>query len=266
MEQNFDFDLLTPAKLMEKAVGQDITIVRVNPATGAETREQALVLATNGGVVLKIGQRIEVLRDDGLPVRVIFDKVPDNLRARPTLSVSIVGAHAGLKRATLSYLTPGLGWKADYVALYNESDCKIDVQGWVTLTNSSGTTYDNAQTLLVAGSPSSNGGQSENYRPPVRRQTLQRPGTESGTPRAIGRLLPLSSGRTHHHRQFANQAGELSRRAWRPRRARLRISQSLAGNRGNTAERAEHLQFFDQRACRTRRSAAGRHVAFLHEG
>src|SRR5580698_9163308 len=168
VEQNFDFDLLTPAKLMEKAVGQEVTIVRVNPATGAETREQAQVLATNGGVVLKIGQRIEVLRDDGLPVRVIFSKVPDNLRARPTLSVSINGAHSGTRRATLSYLTPGLGWKADYVALYNESDSKIDVQGWVTLTNSSGTSYDNAQTLLVAGSPAQldGTGQPNNFRPP----------------------------------------------------------------------------------------------------
>ena len=102
VEQNFDFDLLTPAKLMEKAVGREITIVRVNPATGAEMREQAEVLATNGGVVLKIGQRIEVLRDDGLPVRVIFDKVPDNLRARPTLSVTITAGHAGARPATLS--------------------------------------------------------------------------------------------------------------------------------------------------------------------
>jgi hypothetical protein len=196
VEQNFDFDLLTPAKLMEKAVGQEVTIVRVNPASGAETREQALVLATNGGVVLKIGQRIEVLRDDGLPVRVIFNKVPDNLRARPTLSVSIVGTHAGTRRATLSYLTPGLGWKADYVALYNESDGKIDVQGWVTLTNSSGTTYDNAQTLLVAGSPNQveGGFQSNNYRPPVRRQTLQQPGTESGSRERLGDyyLYPLA--------------------------------------------------------------------------
>jgi hypothetical protein len=133
VEQNFDFDLLTPAKLMEKAVGHEVTIVRVNPATGAETREEALVLATNGGVVLKIGQRIEVLRDDGLPVRVIFDKVPENLRARPTLSVTVIGGHAGTRPATLSYLTPGLGWRADYVALYNEADSKIDVQGWVTL-------------------------------------------------------------------------------------------------------------------------------------
>src|SRR6201999_4678392 len=109
-----------------------VTLVRVTPGTGAETREQAQVLATDGGVVLKISQRIEVLRDDGLPVRVIFDKVPDNLRARPTLSVTVNGARAGSRPATLSYLTPGLGWKADYVALFNEADGKIDVQGWVT--------------------------------------------------------------------------------------------------------------------------------------
>ena len=197
VEQNFDFDLLTPAKLMEKAVGHEVTIVRVNPATGAETREQAEVLATNGGVVLKIGPRIEVLRDDGLPVRVIFDKVPDNLRARPTLSVTVIGGHAGTRPAILSYLTPGLGWKADYVALYNESDSKIDVQGWVTLTNSSGATYDNAQTLLVAGSPAQvDGGmrQPNYYRQPQPRTTVQRAGTESGNRERLGDyyLYPLA--------------------------------------------------------------------------
>jgi hypothetical protein len=197
VEQNFDFDLLTPAKLMEKAVGHEVTIVRVNPASGAETREQAEVLATNGGVVLKIGQRIEVLRDDGLPVRVIFDKVPDNLRARPTLSVTVIGGHAGTRRATLSYLTPGLGWKADYVALYNEADSKIDVQGWVTLTNSSGATYENAQTLLVAGSPAQadGGGRQPNYyRPQQPRPTLQEAGTESGSRERLGDyyLYPLA--------------------------------------------------------------------------
>lgn len=197
VEQNFDFDLLTPAKLMEKAVGHEVTIVRVNPATGAETREKAEVLATNGGVVLKIGQRIEVLRDDGLPVRVIFDKVPDNLRARPTLSVTVIGGHAGTRSATLSYLTPGLGWRADYVALYNEGDSKIDVQGWVTLTNSSGVTYDNAQTLLVAGSPAQaeGGGRQPIYnRGPQARTTLQQAGTESGSRERLGDyyLYPLA--------------------------------------------------------------------------
>jgi len=196
VEQNFDFDLLTPAKLMEKAVGQEVTIVRVNPTTGAETREQAQVLATNGGVVLKIGQRIEVLRDDGLPVRVIFDKVPDNLRAHPTLSVTVIGGHAGTRPATLSYLTPGLGWRADYVALYSESDGKIDVQGWVTLTNSSGVTYDHAHTLLVAGSPTQvDGGTRQNYyRGPQARAVLQQPGTESGSRERLGDyyLYPLA--------------------------------------------------------------------------
>ena len=196
VEQNFDFDLLTPAKLMEKAVGHEVTIVRVNPANGAETREQAQVLATNNGVVLKIGQRIEVLRDDGLPVRVIFDKVPDNLRARPTLSVTVIGAHAGSRHATLSYLTPGLGWKADYVALFDEASGKIDVQGWVTLTNTSGSSYENAQTLLVAGSPNEGSDSGQQAFRPVRvpRAALQTPGTESGSRERLGDyyLYPLT--------------------------------------------------------------------------
>jgi hypothetical protein len=204
IEQNFDFDLLTPAKLMEKAVGQEITIVRVNPATGAETREQAQVLATNAGVVLKIGQRIEVLRDDGLPVRVIFDKVPENLRARPTLSVTLTGSHPGTRHATLSYLTPGLGWKADYVALYNEGDSKIDVQGWITLTNSSGAAYENAQTLLVAGSPNQDdqSNVTRGFRPRSR-PTLQTPGSESGPRERLGDfyLYPLAERTTIANQQ-----------------------------------------------------------------
>jgi len=196
VEQNFDYDLLSPSKMMEKAVGHVVTIVHTNPTTGKETREQAEVLATNGGVVLKIGDRIEVLRDDGLPTRVIFDKVPDNLRASPTLSITVNAAPAGARPGTLSYLTPGLGWRADYVALYDEAAGRIDVQGWVTLTNTSGTTYDNAQTLLVAGSPNlMNGGGSNNgYNPRFRgRATLQQAGTESGSRERLGDyyLYPL---------------------------------------------------------------------------
>ncbi len=152
IEQNFDYDLLSPAKIMENAVGETVTLVRTNPANGAETRETAKILAANGGVVLQIGSRIEVLRDDGLPVRVIFDHVPENMRADPTLSV-MVDARAGTRPATLRYLTPGLGWRADYVALFDEAKGQIDVQGWVTLTNNSGTTYRDANTVLVAGNP-----------------------------------------------------------------------------------------------------------------
>ena len=153
IEQNFDFDLLSPSALIQKAVGQTITIIRTNPATGVETRERARVLAANGGVVLQIGSNIEVLRDDGLPVRVVYDSLPPNLRARPTLSVSVDSAAAGRRPGTLSYLTTGLGWNADYVALFDDVKGTIDVQGWVTLTNTNNVAFDNAETILVAGAP-----------------------------------------------------------------------------------------------------------------
>lgn len=190
VEQNFDFDLLTPYKLMEKAVGSVVTIVRTNPATGAETREQARVLSANGGIVLQIGPRIEVLRDDGLPVRVIFDKVPENLRARPTLSVTLQVASGGRVPATLSYLTPGLGWTSDYVMLFDEAKSAIDLQGWITLTNNTGTTYTNADVTLVAGAPSGNTGFSR-----LNDTTVETPGTETGTRERLGDYIFYPLGR-----------------------------------------------------------------------
>jgi hypothetical protein len=199
VEQNFDFDLLSPQALMQKAVGETITLVRTNPATGAETRERARVLAANGGVVLQIGPRIEVLRDDGLPVRVIFDRVPENLRARPTLSVTVQSQAGGRRPVTLTYLTPGLGWSADYVALFDETAGRMDVQGWITLTNNSGTPYVNADTLLVAGAV---GGGQQDYR---RQQQgpLRQPGTETAGRERLGDfyLYPLPERTTIANRQ-----------------------------------------------------------------
>ena len=188
VEQNFDFDLLTPDKLMDKAVGQSITLVRTNPATGAERSERAKVLAANGGIVLQIGERIEVLRDDGLPVRAVFDRLPPNLRARPTLSVTVQAENAGTVPARLSYLTPNLGWTADYVALFDAAKGAMDMQGWVTLTNSTGTTFTNARTLLVAGSPGGGGGFSQLT------GALDAAGTESSNRERLGDyyLYPLA--------------------------------------------------------------------------
>jgi hypothetical protein len=205
VEQNFDFDLLSPQALMQKAVGETITIVRTNPATGAETRERARVLAANGGVVLQIGERIEVLRDDGLPVRVIFDKVPENLRARPTLSVTLQAERAGRRPLTLTYLTPGLGWAADYVALFDEAAGRMDVQGWITLTNNSGTAYVNAATLLVAGSVGQAGyGAGRRGGLPVPPPPgLRDAGTETAERERLGDfyLYPLPERTTIAHRQ-----------------------------------------------------------------
>lgn len=188
VEQNFDFDLLTPDKLMDKAVGQSITLVRTNPATGAERSERAKVLAANGGIVLQIGERIEVLRDDGLPVRAVFDRLPPNLRARPTLSVTVDAASAGTVPARLAYLTPNLGWTADYVALFDAAKGAMDIQGWVTLTNSTGTTFNNARTLLVAGNPGGGGGFSQMT------GAMDSAGTESNNRERLGDyyLYPLA--------------------------------------------------------------------------
>ena len=147
LEQNFDFDLLTPAKLLEKYVGHTVRVVKTNPATGAETTESAEVLAAEQGVVLKMGDRIET----GVPGRIVFDNVPAQLRDRPTLVSQLQSKYAGMQDLELSYLTGGLSWQADYVAELGNDDSTLDLSGWVTLKNQSGTTYTNARLQLVAG-------------------------------------------------------------------------------------------------------------------
>jgi hypothetical protein len=155
LEQNFDFDLLTPEKLLEKYVGKTVSLVKTNPSNGAEVIEQATVLSANHGVVLKIGQRIETGLPQGL-ARITYDQVPENLRDRPTLVTTIQNKATSNKEGAeqtleLSYLTAGLAWKADYVAELNAKEDRIDLSGWVTLTNTSGTAYRNAKLQLVAG-------------------------------------------------------------------------------------------------------------------
>jgi hypothetical protein len=146
-EQNFDFDLLTPQKLLEKYVGREVSVIRSHPTSGAETRETATVLATNDGVVLKFADRIET----GVPGRLAFPGVPATLRDKPTLVISLVNPVAGPQNLELSYLTGGLSWRADYVAELDAGDDRLDLNGWVTLTNQSGAAYPDARLQLVAG-------------------------------------------------------------------------------------------------------------------
>ncbi len=146
-EQNFDFDLLTPTKLLEKYRGQEIVVIRTNPASGVETKETATVLATNEGIVLKFGDRIET----DISGRLVFPGVPNHLRDRPTLLLSLLNSAKEAHDFELSYLTSGLSWHADYVAALNEKDNVLDLNGLVTLTNQSGAAYRDAQLQLVAG-------------------------------------------------------------------------------------------------------------------
>lgn len=147
VEQNLEFDLLTPQSLLKKYVGKEVSVVKTHPTTGEETTAKARVLSVNNGVVLNIGDHIET----GIPGRLIFSNVPENLRDRPTLTMLLKSSLKGKRQVELSYLTEGMNWKADYVAELNPEDDAMDISGWVTLTNRSGATYGNSLLKLVAG-------------------------------------------------------------------------------------------------------------------
>jgi len=147
IEQNFDYDLLTPNQLLDKYVGNTVRIATLNPATGKQKIETATLLSTQSGVVVKIGSRIEI-NPTG---RFIFDTIPKNLREKPTLVTQLNSATAAKQQVELSYLSGGLSWKADYVAELNADDSKMDLIGWVTLNNVSGTDYNKAKLQLIAG-------------------------------------------------------------------------------------------------------------------
>ncbi|MGH7003765.1 MAG: DUF4139 domain-containing protein, partial [Alphaproteobacteria bacterium] len=106
-------------------------------------------LSTAQGVVLKIGNEIHT----SAPGRIVFDNVPPNLRDRPTLTVDLESDRAGTVPVELTYLTAGLSWRADYVAQLNDKENRLDLNGWVTLVNKSGTTYRDAKLQLIAGDP-----------------------------------------------------------------------------------------------------------------
>ncbi|MCD6533995.1 MAG: DUF4139 domain-containing protein [Deltaproteobacteria bacterium] len=147
IEQNFEFDLLTPQALLKKYVGRQVEVITRHPTTGVESRRPAKVLSSNSGVVLQFDDHIET----GVPGRLSFSELPGNLRDRPTLTMLMGNSKAGAKDIELSYLTGGLRWQADYVAELNATDDAINLSGWVTLTNTSGASYQNAKLQLVAG-------------------------------------------------------------------------------------------------------------------
>jgi len=147
LEQNFDYDLLSPQKLLQKYVGRDVDVIRYDPRTGERHAERARVLATNDGIVLRYADRIETSVNGQLS----FPSLPPDLRDRPTLVSDLTNTAGGSQEIELTYLSGGLSWKADYTALLASGDDRLDLRGLITLQNSSGTTFRNADVQLVAG-------------------------------------------------------------------------------------------------------------------
>ncbi len=146
LEQNFDFDLLTPQSLLKKYVGRRVQVIRANDA-GERTLEDATVLAANDGLVLRFADRIETQ----VVGHLAYPDVPADLRDQPTLVLHLDAQAAGEGAFELSYLTSGLSWEADYVADLAPGGAVMDLNGWVTLTNASGIPYRKALVQLVAG-------------------------------------------------------------------------------------------------------------------
>src|ERR1700681_951523 len=149
-EQNYEYDLLEPAKLLNKYVGKEVTLMRSYMENGSTKHEEekATLLANNNGPVWKIGNDIVTgFYAEGYR----FPEVPANLYDRPTLLMSLDNSGARKHQIEASYLAANLSWNADYVLTVAREDKAADLDGWVTLANNSGTAFHNARLQLVAG-------------------------------------------------------------------------------------------------------------------
>ena len=150
VEQNYEYDLLEPDKLLRKYVGRDVTLVRTRTDNGTTREEEvdARLLSYNNGPVWRIGNEIVTgMHADSFR----FPELPDNLYTHPTLIWTLQNSGASSHRVETSYLARKLGWNADYVLTVGRDDRAADLDGWVTLTNGSGTSFTNAKLQLVAG-------------------------------------------------------------------------------------------------------------------
>jgi hypothetical protein len=141
LEQNYEYDLLTSAKLLEKFVGKTVRLYQSNG-----TYQDARLLSTNGPIY-EINGQIHM----GHSGQVVLPALPENLVSKPTLMWLLRSARAATQRVEASYLTGGISWKSDYVMVINPADTRADLTGWVTIDNKSGSTYSNAALKLVAG-------------------------------------------------------------------------------------------------------------------
>jgi hypothetical protein len=150
LEQNYEYDLLEPDKLLRKYVGRDVTLMRTRQENGSTRQEEvkARLLSYNNAPVWKIGN--EIVTGIGAD-HIRFPELPDTLYSRPTLIWTVENGGAARHRVEASYLATKLAWNADYVLTVSRDDKLGDVNGWVTLTNGSGTAFRNAKLQLVAG-------------------------------------------------------------------------------------------------------------------
>jgi len=149
LEQSFDFDVLTPQSLIARSVGREVQVHRPHPETGEDRVETARILSAEQGVVLEIGDRIELL--SALPGRLVFSELPEGLYRQPQLSAMLSDVRVGGAEARLTYQSEGLGWGAEYVGILHEEEKRLALTARAAITNESGMDFAAAEVELVAG-------------------------------------------------------------------------------------------------------------------
>ena len=151
VEQNFDYDLLSPGSLIEHSVGGPVQLVRISRKTGARTTEDATLRSGPTGTVVEVGGHVEAIGCGGGIEGLVFQDVPAELTGKAALSTTTRVDQAGRYKIRLAYLAVGLAWKAAYVARVAPDASSLDLTGWITLANHGGTTFADAPTSVVAG-------------------------------------------------------------------------------------------------------------------
>lgn len=156
IEKNRNAELLSPGALVDGTLGNRVTITRTNPATGQPESEDAIVRTrADGGLVLQTEDGYEAVRCSGLPERLTFDRVPGGLSANPVFTIDTASDTGGTYTVTLSYLSWGFDWQANYVTSVHEGgdsdDLRFDMTSWLTILNDNGQSFANAEVMAVAG-------------------------------------------------------------------------------------------------------------------
>jgi hypothetical protein len=167
LEQNFQYDLVSADRVLDRYVDKELTVVGKDGKSTTGT----LLSYDGGSLVLNRNPGIAII--NRLEVREIqFPELPGGLITKPTLVWMLDNAGSATREAQLSYLTAGLSWHAEYVAVVDENDKNLSWSGWVSLENTSGTSYPNARLKLVAGDVN----RVTNQQPPMPRDMLYKAG------------------------------------------------------------------------------------------
>ena len=162
LEQSYQYDLVSQSKLLQKYIGKEVEFIRLDEETKKEFTVTGTILSVDGqaqgtranpygssgnGIVAEVNGKIEI---DPIG-RLVLPSLPEGLILKPQLEWLVSNSHEGKHKTEISYLAGQLSWSCDYVALLNKDDTKLDLTGWVTLTNNSGTSFSDAGLKLVAG-------------------------------------------------------------------------------------------------------------------